>query len=105
MCWAQQLQGSFCSQGAGSFVKVTTGSSHGVGKPCSTFSVGAASCRVQGMRWEQNRESTLVCLLMDLAVRSGQLCVWNQVKSTGPRGPREDVRLPHFSEPKTGMTT
>ena len=27
------------------------------------------------MQWEQNQESTLVCLLMDLSVRSGQLYV------------------------------
>ena len=57
LCWAQQLQGSFCSQGADSFVKVTTGSPHGVGKPCSTCSMGLPGCRAQGMRWEQNPES------------------------------------------------
>ena len=27
------------------------------------------------MQWEQNQESTLVCLLMDLAMGSGQLCM------------------------------
>src|SRR5574340_1213086 len=42
LCWAQQLQGSFCSQGADSFIKVTIGSSHGMGKPYSTFSIGDA---------------------------------------------------------------
>ena len=42
LCWAQQLQGSFCSQGADSFVKVTIGSSHGMGKPYSRFSIGDA---------------------------------------------------------------
>jgi len=42
LCWAQQLQGSFCSQGADSFVKVAIGSSHGMGKPYSTFSIGDA---------------------------------------------------------------
>ena len=42
LCWAQQLQGSFCSQGADSFMKVTIGSSHGMGKPYSTFSIGDA---------------------------------------------------------------
>ena len=48
LCWAQQLQGSFCSQGADSFVKVTIGSPHGVGKPCSTFSIAAAWLRGAG---------------------------------------------------------
>ena len=42
LCWAQQLQGSFCSQGADSFLKVAIGSSHGMGKPYSTFSIGDA---------------------------------------------------------------
>ena len=39
------------------------------------FPLGMPGYRVQGMLWEQNQESTLVCLLMDLATRSGQLCV------------------------------
>ena len=37
--------------------------------------LGMPGYRVQGMWWEQNQESTLVCLLMDLAMRSVQLCV------------------------------
>ena len=39
------------------------------------FPLGMPGYRVQGMRWEQTQESTLVCLLMDLATHSGQLCV------------------------------
>ena len=39
------------------------------------FPLGMLGCTVQGMRWEQNQESTLVCLLMDLAAQSGQLCL------------------------------
>jgi len=50
--------------------------------------LGMPGCRVQGMRWEQNQESTLVCLLMGLATCSVQLCMWNQVKSPGPQGPQ-----------------
>ena len=73
LCWAQQLQGNFCFQGADSFVKVTIGSSHGVGKACSTFSTGAAW--LQGAGHAVGTKPTLVCLLMDLSVRSGQLYV------------------------------
>ena len=69
------------------------------------FPLGMPGCRVQGMQWEQNQESKLVYLLMDLAAHSGQLCVCNQVKSPAPQGPREDVGLTYLSQSKNGMTT
>ena len=80
-------------------MKVTIGSPHGVGKPCSTFSIAAAWLRGAGHA-VGTKPRIYTGLLADGA-QASSACE-TRLKA---QGPREDIGLPHFSESKNGMTT
>ena len=100
LCWAQQLQGSFCFQGADSFVKVTVGSSHGVGKACSTFSTGAAGCRACGGNKTKNPHWS-ACWWTCLCAQASSTCE-TRLKAQGPRAPRRTSGCLTFPSLKMG---